>query len=114
MVTVSCLKVIRKLQKYGHLPSRSLIYTSYAMYGQYIDVRLAAMECLVDFVKVDGRWEDLDNLISFLETEQDPYARHCLARLLIENPPFSRTETNKVVSELDKEELMDRIWKLMK
>ncbi|XP_055376719.1 transcription initiation factor TFIID subunit 2 [Condylostylus longicornis] len=108
-VSVSCLKVIRKLQKCGHLPSLPQIYRCYAAYGQYIDVRVAAMECLVDFVKVDGRWEDLDHLLSLLETDPDPAARHALARLLIENPPFSKN----IRSRLDKEDLVERIWSNM-
>lgn len=109
-VTVSCLKVLRKLQKCGHLPSSSKIYRSYAQYGQYIDVRVAAMECLVDFVKVDGRWEDLEHLLDLWDSEVDPRARHALARLLIENPPFDRSVRHK----LDREELVERIWNNMK
>lgn len=109
-VTVACLKVIRKLQKCGHLPSSPKIYRSYAVYGQYIDVRIAAMECLVDFVKVDGQGDDLEQLLSILESDPDPMARHSLARLLIENPPFERGHRHK----LDKEELAERIWINMK
>lgn len=110
-VTVSCLKVIRKLQKCGHLPSNSKLYRSYAAYGQYLDVRLAAMECLVDFVKVDGEWEDLEHLLDILETDLDAMARHKLARLLIDVPPFTRSRRNP---KLDREELVERIWNNMK
>ncbi|XP_017861998.1 PREDICTED: transcription initiation factor TFIID subunit 2 [Drosophila arizonae] len=106
MVSVSCLKVIRKLQKFGHLPSLPHIYRSYAEYGIFLDLRIAAMECLVDFVKVDGRWEDLEHLINLLETDPDPAARHALAQLLIDNPPFTR-ETR---SRLDKPHLVERLW----
>jgi transcription initiation factor TFIID subunit 2 len=108
-VSVSCLKVIRKLQKCGHLPPSSKIYRSYAAYGQYIDVRLAAMECLVDFVKVDGRWEDLEHLLDLMENDPDPMARHSLARLLIENPPFEKGGKHR----LDRENLVERIWQNM-
>ncbi|EDW93975.2 transcription initiation factor TFIID subunit 2 [Drosophila yakuba] len=106
MVSVSCLKVIRKLQKFGHLPSLPHIYRSYAEYGIYLDLRIAAMECLVDFVKVDGRIEDLEHLITLLETDPDPAARHALAQLLIDNPPFTRESRSR----LDKPNLVDRIW----
>lgn len=109
-VSVSCLKVIRKLQKCGHLPPSPKIYRSYAAYGQYIDLRIAAMECLVDFVKVDGRWEDLEHLLDLLETDPDPMARHALARLLVENPPFERGHRHR----LDRPELVERIWTNMK
>lgn len=110
LVSVSCLKVIRKLQKCGHLPSLPKIYRCYAAYGQYLGVRIAAMECLVDFVKVDGRWEDLDHLITLLETDPDPAARHSLAQLLIDNPPFKREQRSR----LDRQELVERLWKNMK
>ncbi|XP_001664244.2 transcription initiation factor TFIID subunit 2 [Aedes aegypti] len=108
-VSIACLKVIRKLQKCGHLPTNPKIYRSYAAYGQYIDVRVAAMECLVDFVKIDGRWEDLEHLIDMLETDPDPMARHKLGRLLIENLPFDKGNKHR----LDREELALRIWNNM-
>ncbi|XP_022217579.2 transcription initiation factor TFIID subunit 2 [Drosophila obscura] len=107
VVSVSCLKVIRKLQKFGHLPSLPNFYHRYAAYGVFLDLRIAAMECLVDFVKVDGRSEDLDHLINLLETDPDPAARHALAQLLIDNPPFSR-EIKK--SALDNPSLVERLW----
>lgn len=106
MVSVSCLKVIRKLQKFGHLPSLPHIYHSYAEYGIFLDLRIAAMECLVDFVKVDGRSEDLEHLITLLETDPDPAARHALAQLLIDNPPFTRESRSR----LDKPNLVERLW----
>ncbi|XP_037931409.1 transcription initiation factor TFIID subunit 2 [Teleopsis dalmanni] len=109
MVSVSCLKVIRKLQKCGHLPSLPKIYRCYAAYGQYIDLRIAAMECLVDFVKVDGRWEDLDHLITLLETDPDPAARHALAQLLIDDPPFMKESKSR----LDRPELVERLYDLI-
>lgn len=68
------------------------------------------MECLVDFVKIDGRWEDLEHLIDMLETDPDPMARHKLGRLLIENLPFDKGNKHR----LDREELALRIWNNMK
>lgn len=35
-VTVACLKAIRTLQKYGHLPSSPTLFRSYAAYGRFI------------------------------------------------------------------------------
>lgn len=109
MVTVSCLKVIRKLQKFGHLPPTSKIYKSYAEYGQYIDVRLAAMECLVDYLKVDGKWDDMTFLMDLLEKDPDPEARHQLARFMVENPAFERSRSHR----LNRHELRERIWNYM-
>lgn len=67
------------------------------------------MECLVDFVKVDGRWEDFDHLFQIIETDPDPAIRHALARLMIENPPFERGHHHR----LNKGELVERIWSNM-
>ncbi|GLH06390.1 Transcription initiation factor TFIID subunit 2 [Gryllus bimaculatus] len=108
-VTVSCLKAIRKLQKFGHLPSNPSLFRSYAAYGQFIDVRLAALEALVDFTRVDGRWDDLVFLLDLIENDPDPRVRHSLVRLLVENPPFDRAHKHR----LDREELVDRLWSLM-
>lgn len=38
-VTVACLKAIRKLQKFGHLPSTPNLFRSYAAYGQFVGKR---------------------------------------------------------------------------
>ncbi|KAG5887800.1 hypothetical protein JTB14_019391 [Gonioctena quinquepunctata] len=105
-VSVDCLKVIRKLQKFGHLPSRPTIFKSYAGHGQFIDVRLAALECLIDFVRADGKWEDLQNVLDILENDPDSGLKHKLAILLIKNPPFKRAHRGK----LDIPELVERIW----
>jgi len=48
-VFVSCLKAIRRLQRFGHLPSDASVFKSYAIEGNFSDVRLAAVEALVDF-----------------------------------------------------------------
>ena len=39
-VTVACLKVVRKLQKFGHLPSQPQLFRSYAAYGQFIGKKI--------------------------------------------------------------------------
>lgn len=109
MASVACLKVLRKLQKCGHLPPNSKIYRSYVQYGQYLDVRLAAMECLVDYLKADGTWDDMNHLMELLESDPDPEARHQLTRLMVENPAFERNRAHR----LNRNELRERIWKNM-
>lgn len=37
-VSVACLKVIRILQKFGHLPSNPHLFRAYAAYGQFIGI----------------------------------------------------------------------------
>ncbi|CAH0692502.1 unnamed protein product [Chilo suppressalis] len=108
-VSVSCLRAIRRLQQCGHLPSIPTVFRAYAQYGQYIDVRLAAFECLVDFVRVDGKPEDLSSLLTTVESDPDPCVRHGLARLLISNPPFERAQRHR----LDTEAVVHRLWNNM-
>lgn len=108
-VTVACLKSIRKLQKFGHLPSSPNLFKTYAAYGQFIDVRLCALEALVDYTVVDGKWSDLEFLLDTAEEDPDPGVRFGLVRMLSENPPFQR---QAIKHRLDKEELVHRLWKL--
>ncbi|XP_060530001.1 transcription initiation factor TFIID subunit 2 isoform X2 [Cylas formicarius] len=105
-VSVACLKAIRKLQKFGHLPSRSTLFKSYAQYGNFIDVRLAALECLVDFVKADGKYDDLQHIMDILENDADSGLTHQLAQVLIKNAPFKRAHRSR----LDVPDLVERIW----
>lgn len=72
----------------------------------FLDVRLAALECLVDFVKVDGRWADLQHLLDFIENDPDPGLRYKLVRMLVLNPPFERAHRHR----LDIPDLVERIW----
>lgn len=69
------------------------------------------MECLVDFVKVDGEYEDLKHLLDLLCTDPDAMARYKLARLLIDNPPSSKSHRNR---KLERTELVEQIWHNMK
>ena len=48
-----------------------------------MDVRLAALECLSDFVRVEGSWSDLEHLINLIETDPSPFIRHKLIRILV-------------------------------
>ncbi|XP_077291969.1 TATA-box binding protein associated factor 2 isoform X2 [Arctopsyche grandis] len=104
--TVSCLSAIRRLQQCGHLPSTPTLFRSYSEYGQYVDVRMAAFECLVDYVRVDGRPEDLSSLLTVVENDLDPATRHGLVRLLVKMPPFQKAIKHR----LDTESLVHRLW----
>lgn len=51
LLSFSCLRAIRTLQKFGHLPSDATVFRSYAQHGVFRDIRLVAIESLVDFIK---------------------------------------------------------------
>ncbi|XP_029828868.2 transcription initiation factor TFIID subunit 2 [Ixodes scapularis] len=108
-ITVGCLKAIRKLQKMGHLPNISALFREYAQYGLFLDVRLAALEALVDYTTVDGNADDLSFLLDIVENDPVPRVRLALLRMLTQNPPFSRRDD----SPFNTEELAERLWKLM-
>lgn len=76
----------------------------------FSDIRIAALEALVDFTRVDGKWEDLEFLLDMAEMDPHPGVRHRLVRLMVENPPFERAHKHR----LDKPDLVDRIWNLIK
>ncbi|GFR89331.1 transcription initiation factor TFIID subunit 2, partial [Elysia marginata] len=91
-VSVSCLHAIRTLQKFGHLPNESDVFKDYAQPGLFRDVRVAAVTCLVDFIKGDLTGEHLKWVLDFIEKDADPFLRHHALTSLIENPPFRRSE----------------------
>lgn len=45
-----------------------------------------------------------------IEMDPHPGVRHRLVRLMVENPPFERAHKHR----LDRPELVDRIWNLIK
>ncbi|CAH2285827.1 transcription initiation factor TFIID subunit 2 isoform X1 [Pelobates cultripes] len=108
-ITVSCLRAIRILQKNGHVPSDPTLFKSYAEYGHFVDVRVAALEAVVDYTKVDRSYEDLQWLLSMAQTDPLPYIRHKIFYMLSKNPPF----TKSMESPLCNEALVDQLWKLM-
>ena len=108
-VTTACLKAIRKLQKTCHLPPNSGIFKDYAKPGQFDETRVAALECLVDFIKLEGKFEDLCFVIDIIEKDPVPMIRHMAVRCLVNCPPFERGRHHRN----DRPELVDRLYNLM-
>ena len=110
-VTISCLRAIRRLQKMGHLPSNPAFFKEYAQYGVFSEVRVAAIEALIDVTRAEQRKEDLEFLLDLVEVDPVFSIRHEILRNLTLNPPFTKKDTNP--SPLNTPELVDRIWKMM-
>ncbi|XP_062509199.1 transcription initiation factor TFIID subunit 2-like isoform X2 [Corticium candelabrum] len=108
-VTVSCLKAIRKLQKNGHLPAKSQVFHLHAQVGLFEDVRCAALECLVDFVRVEKSAKELLSLLEICKNDPVPYIRYYVLKLLAAYPPFRRKDQ----SPLNTQELVHKLWDLM-
>lgn len=109
-VTVSCLKAFRHLQKMGHLPNNPKFFQHYTQYGLFRTVRVAAVEALVDIIKVDQQKEFLMFLLNLVELDPMASFRYDVLRLLTENPPISNKDTNSL---LNTEEVVEKIWLLM-
>eukprot|EP00092_Neocalanus_flemingeri_P004145 GFUD01004459.1.p1 GENE.GFUD01004459.1~~GFUD01004459.1.p1 ORF type:complete len:1158 (-),score=326.72 GFUD01004459.1:100-3573(-) len=108
-VTTACLKAIRKLQKTGHLPPNPGLFKDYARAGQFEDTRVAALECLVDYVKLEGKYDDLCFLLDLIEKDPVPFIRHKAVRLLIKTPPFEKGRHHRN----DSYKLVERLWGLI-
>lgn len=108
-VTTACLKAIRKLQKTGHLPPNPGLFKDYARSGQFEDTRVAALECLVDYVKLEGKYDDLCFLLELIEKDPVPSIRHKAVRLLIKTPPFEKGRHHRN----DSYKLVERLWGLI-
>ena len=74
------------------------------------DVRVAALEALVEVVKADSRMADWEFLLEIIEHDPEPRVRHELLTLLASNPPFERGRGSR----LDTIPVMERLWKQMK
>lgn len=112
VVTISCLRAIRHLQKMGHLPSSGVIFRAHTSHNCFVEVRKAAIQILVDIVKAEGRKEDLDFLLDDLVLgDPQPVIKFYTLKYLIKNPPFKFEAEEQ--SPLDTEELVERLWTLM-
>ncbi|XP_046383438.1 transcription initiation factor TFIID subunit 2 [Ischnura elegans] len=117
-VTVACIQALRQMQKFGLLPSNPSLLRSYAAFGQYIDVRMAALEALADFTKVEGTQEDFEFLLDMAVNDPEPPLRHRLMRLLIDKyPPFVHSTQGslkgKTKHPVDTESTATKLWDLM-
>ncbi|ESO05362.1 hypothetical protein HELRODRAFT_191453 [Helobdella robusta] len=107
-VTVSCLKALRRLQKFGHMPVDSCPFKSYAVEGNFIDVRLAAVESLVDYTTYEADYSLLNWIIELIESDPDHYLRFRTISMMIECPPFTSTD-----SPLNTESVREKLWTLL-
>ncbi|CAL8096925.1 unnamed protein product [Orchesella dallaii] len=113
-VTVECLKALRKLQKFGHLPNHVELFKDYACYGQFHDVRLSALDAIVDYTKTDGKLEDVEYLLDIIENDPNPRMRHDLSRLIVHClSEKSADRRSKTKLPFHNKAIALRIWKKM-
>ena len=78
------------MEKIVHLPPNPGIFKDNLKPGQFDDTWLAALECLVDYIKLEGKFEDLGFVIDMIENDPVPRIRHEATRCLVKCPPFER------------------------
>jgi transcription initiation factor TFIID subunit 2 len=128
VITISCLKALRNLQKFGHLPENINIFKQYTRYGTFQEVRKCAFEIIVRFFEGNNllkQWasnkyfkflkvrhdEDLMNyLLEFVQNDPSKYIRHYILHLLCKYPPF---RPNSEVNNLNSQRLNEKLWKLI-
>ncbi|CAL8072152.1 unnamed protein product [Calicophoron daubneyi] len=116
-VTVACLTAVRRLQRLGFLPVDPSLFYHYAGPGIFYDVRLAALEALVDYVRgerdqsvLDWVFDEIVERDSGNADGPDARLRFETVQLLARMPPFQRGEAG---SRLDTTQLVERLWTLM-
>ncbi|VEL39464.1 unnamed protein product [Protopolystoma xenopodis] len=103
---------MRRLQRFGFLPVEPDLFFHFAKSGRYYDIRSAALECLVDYVRGERDQRALDWIFEEIieNTEEVARLRYETVRILIKVPPFQRGETG---SRLDTTRLVERLWAIM-
>ncbi|XP_065314111.1 transcription initiation factor TFIID subunit 2-like isoform X1 [Gordionus sp. m RMFG-2023] len=90
-VTQACLLALRHIQKMGHIPIYTLktLFKNYTTPGNFLDVRLAAFQCLLEVVKDNALKEEIDWIFSpeFMESQKEStYLKHKIFKMLIDSP----------------------------
>lgn len=103
VVTVACLRAIQQLQRMGHLPSNSHFFRSYTVHSLFIDIRCAAVSELVDIIRAEQSYEDLEFLLHLVETDKVPAFRFFILAELHRNTPVIHTFPNY-------SQIRERMW----
>lgn len=106
VVTIACLRAIQQLQRMGHLPSNSHFFRSYTVSSLFLDVRCAAVTELVDMIRAEQSYEDLEFLLHLVETDRVPAFRFFILAELHRNTPVINAFPNY-------SQIRERIWLMM-
>jgi transcription initiation factor TFIID subunit 2 len=90
---ISALNAVRTLQKQQHIPSTSEIFVRFSEVGHFSDVRIAAINSLVDYVKSEkgNGFQNFERLLKIAASDPESLIRYKTLRLLTKNPPFRKT-----------------------
>merc|ERR1711990_1104436 len=107
---IAALHAVRKLQEKQHIPSNSTIFIRFSEEGNFSDVRIAAIQLLIDFIKHEksAGMKELEYLINIVKNDNESIIRYKTLRLLCKNPPFKKLE-----SSLNTISIRRSLWSLM-
>ncbi|XP_067931725.1 transcription initiation factor TFIID subunit 2-like [Watersipora subatra] len=110
VITISCLRCLRVLQQNGHLPSTPTFFKSYAQYGMFIDIRLAALTIISEFLNEGAAQKpQLDYLLDMASSDPVPRVRlHIMSDLVKQCAAITSLATDA-----DNYEINCRLWRLM-
>lgn len=109
-VTISCLKILRVLQRNGHLPLDAELFKTYAVVGNFNDVRLSATGCLVDLIQGVKSQETLDWLLDLIAKDNCVNFKWKVLKQLTNCPPFQRQEYNSI---MNNSAFVEFLWKFI-
>ena len=74
---IAALHAVRKLQEKQHIPSNSTIFIRFSKEGNFSDVRIAAIQLLIDFIKHEksAGMKELEYLINIVKNDNESIIR---------------------------------------
>ncbi len=110
VITVSCLRALRKLQKMGHIPEDLNIFKQYACEPSIFDgVRMCAFEILVEHLSLRADEELLEFLFDVIENDHSYAVKQHLTLHLCRSAPFKFNADDFCKAEV----LVNKLWLLM-
>jgi transcription initiation factor TFIID subunit 2 len=107
---IAALHAVRKLQREQHIPASSTIFIRFSKEGNFSDVRIAAIQCLIDFIKIEksNGIREFEYLLKIVKNDNESLIRYKTLRLLAKNPPFKKME-----STLNTSEIRNLLWEII-
>lgn len=82
MQATDSFMVVKLLSPFGILVPTDSLGTN--PFNMCVDVRIAALEAIVDYTKTDGKLEDVEYLLDMIDNDRNPQMRHDLTRLIVQ------------------------------
>ncbi len=112
LISASCLKALRKLQKLGHIPEDKNIFKQYALNKNTFDeLRMIAFEILIDFLTLRHDDDLFCLLIDSIETDHSYCVKQHIIQQLVKHASAFKFNFDEVSKH--SENYANKIWCLM-